>query len=235
MTQPVLLTRALFPSLDAMLEVSSQHFVWVGQGAAASNTAGWTAVSNGHIAFYNNNIPTQEYNLVSYMSHSINHAACTIECYDITDHLDGSAAGAPTMVTDWSFTPGSTTTVTPEGVAAVISFSSAYGTDPEHEGSARPRATHRNRIFFGPLSGFVLTNAAGTGRCIFTAQFCEDMISQLNQSLHVVDTGSNSWDISQWSKKMARVLSVTDIWMDNRPDYQRRRATQSTLVYGVKP
>jgi hypothetical protein len=123
----------------------------------------------------------------------------------------------------------------PEGVAAALSFRSDYGTDVEfirdpvtHKVTHRPRAMHRGRMFLGPFG----TNAFGqdgtTHRTKFQAVFMSDACTALNKNLLVTDSGSNAWHFQQWSRRSGVARDITTIWMDDRPDYQRRRTDQST-------
>jgi hypothetical protein len=38
-----------------------------------------------------------------------------------------------------------------------------------------------------------------------------------------VTAGGNQYNWRQWSRKDATVNLITELWMDDRPDYQRRR------------
>jgi len=156
--------------------------------------------------------------------------------YDITAHLNGSPHGAPIASGNYSIpSVGTSTTVIPEGVAACLSYRGNYGTDVEflrdpvtHKITARPRARHRGRIYLGPLDQIAFQQDSTTKRGRLKTLFMTDIMAQLQGAISITDSASNKWQLWHWSKKNASVEPIVQAWVDDRPDYQRRRSDQST-------
>src|SRR5262249_44391393 len=68
--------------------------------------------------------------------------------------------GSPVNVLPFNIATTGATNPLPNEVAAVVSLRAAYGTDPEHNGTLRPRADDRGRFYFGPLDGTALDSVA---------------------------------------------------------------------------
>jgi hypothetical protein len=171
----------------------------------------------------------------TYLASSIDFTrGVTWTAYDITGHLDGTPHGSPIASNTYSLgtAPGGGTVI-PEGVAASLSFRRDYGTDVEfvrdpvtHKVISRPRGQDRGRMYLGPLNSNAFTFDATTSRTKMSPTFMANMCGQLNGSIKITDSGSNLWHFSQWSRKKGSVADLKLIWMDDRPDYQRRRADQ---------
>jgi hypothetical protein len=145
----------------------------------------------------------------------------TVKHYDITAHLDGSPHGAPVATT--SFTLGSNTSTgdaLPEEVACVLSFHAPYGTDQEESGVIRPRARDRGRIYIGPFDTAALNSTVNTTPSSIL------MTSILDGGRSLLDLVGANW--RQWSRAAARVQTVSDVWVDNAWDTQRRRGPRAT-------
>jgi hypothetical protein len=117
-----------------------------------------------------------------------------------------------------------------------VSFRSDYGTDPEfvrdpvtHKVTARPRANHRNRVYV-PINTNALVADTVTHRAKASSSFISTVhnwISAITTLGDVVGGAGNTWKWVRWSKKLASVANVISAWLDDRPDYQRRRTDQS--------
>jgi hypothetical protein len=139
--------------------------------------------------------------------------------------------------------------VMPEGVCAALSFQSPYGTDPEfgpgldmfgvpNPRATRPRSSDRGRIYVGPLvmGNPNFTADATTKRTKLSSLLATVLLAALKKLAHDALALTGSWALSQWSEKNSVVKAITSMWMDDRPDYQRRRADQSGIRYtGVIP
>jgi hypothetical protein len=161
-----------------------------------------------------------------------NHAR--IDVYDIGPHLDGTPHGSP--VDGGTFTVGAIhdgSTTEPDGVAACVSFRADYGSDVEfgaptgvETGRLRPRARDRGRFYLGPVNSLAIDQVSATGRCIWSAVFIADALASL-QSVCTISNypvpGNANWSLSVWSRKNATLKKAAELWMDDRPDYQRRR------------
>lgn len=149
----------------------------------------------------------------------------TFSLYDITGHLDGTPHGSPVAVATDQVIPPTVSTVkpVPEGCSAAISFRSDYGTDVEFgPGGTRPRARDRNRVYI-PINSNALDFEATTNRVEISAQCMTDFLGALHKLSETIDVSGNAWNLRVWSRKAAAVKLPTEGWMDNRPDYQRRR------------
>jgi len=248
MTDRILMAVASIPSIDLTLDGFSNRFVFAthAPGVSAASDA---AMLSPFVAHFYTNRPTgatlavQGYFAPSLQGGSNN---LQVKIYDISTHLDGTPAGAP--VSDVFYTclipaPGQPM---PEGVAAALSFRSDYGTDPEFgppalmrfsvnprtdvdpPGPTRPRARDRGRIYVGPLSPTPFQYTATTNRTSFTSQFMNDLILAFKNVAASALSAAVSYYLSQWSEKNQLVKALTNLWVDDRPDYQRRRSDQST-------
>jgi hypothetical protein len=86
-------------------------------------------------------------------------------------------------------------------------------------------------MYFGPLNALALVQDATTKRTKLAPAYCSDAQLNLAQAFSVTDSGSNKWHLSHWSKKNGTTEDLVLTWMDDRPDYQRRRADQSPTRY----
>lgn len=217
--------RLSFETLDPVDDNPSIGFVMDGELAAAWSDFGPVAT---HLEHFFNSVGTGGTNaLAYYINNTISRSAgtATLTVYDITAFLDGTPHGSPVVVNSWTLGASSGGQSLPTGVAAAVSFRSDYGTDVEFEPGARPRARDRNRVYVGPLNFTAVQNDGSTARCELTPQFITDALAALfDLSNTVTDSAGNTWVLSVWSRKDAALKLPTLGWMDNRPDYQRRRS-----------
>jgi hypothetical protein len=176
--------------------------------------------------------------VASYFPISVNHAlnGCDVKGTDVTAHLDGTPAGSPIADFKWTCPTGTTGSPMPEGVAGVLSYRGDYGMDPEfvrdpvtHKVTGRPRSSDRNRLYL-PLNANALTPDPTTGR----AKISGGWITAIGNWLNLITTLSdsiggtgNTWKWVGWSRKLAKVFNVVGAFVDDRPDYQRRRTDPS--------
>jgi hypothetical protein len=112
----------------------------------------------------------------------------------------------------------------PEGVAAAITMQAPYGTDVEYAPGARPRSRDRGRFYFGPLNQQCLLKEAD-GSSSWTIPF-KNCMTQWLKVLNAFTSTAHSVNflLGVWSRQNAIIKSLAEGWLDDRPDYQRRRA-----------
>lgn len=233
----VLLFKTLIQSRDVTLDPAGSDFVYVCQTLSAPTPLLAGDVSVALQKFYITLNTGQIAPLTQYMSQSLDITrGLQWEAYDITGHLTGTPHGSPINSGTYAITlQDLASNGVPEGVAIAISYRGNYGTDVEfvrdpvtHKVTQRPRSRHRGRIYFGPLGTGALVKDSTTHRTKIAPQFIADAQFALQAAGTVTDSGSNKWHLSHWSKKNGSTEDIVQQWMDDRPDYQRRRADQST-------
>lgn len=150
---------------------------------------------------------------------------CQWDLYDISTALAGTPAGGPIAMGSWTLSANFVGAALPSGDAAVISYRADYGSDVEFGPHTRPRARDRNRTYIGPLGQLVTQTDPTTGRCKFSAQFITDCLAAFNQYVAL----ASPFGLQIWSRKNAALKLPIEAWMDDRPDYQRRRSDPSTV------
>jgi hypothetical protein len=228
MTQQVVLCRYKIPTINPALDDVSVDFVLEATGSdtnldfTTSETPG-TAIDT----FWNGLSGAQVAKVSSYISDQYSRStnACTLEWYDITAHLDGSAPGAPFRIDHGTLGGGElTNSYVPPACCAVLAYRRAYGTDQEHSGATRPRARDRGRIHIGPL-----TQAAGVYNAgyIFTGAVFDfvEAGKGLAQTKNAISANQFNW--VQWSRVNASVAPIAFVGMQAGPGYLRGRADES--------
>jgi hypothetical protein len=167
-----------------------------------------------------------------YMSNSLDRAAlhASVKVYDVTGHLNGSPAGSYVFLETWTVGSSGVAGSNPEGICAVITLQANYGSDVEFAPGARPRARDRGRIYFGPLMPNCFGTSGATNRSTLTSQIRTDLTAWI-KAINLYTTGPHSvpYALQVWSRKNATTKPLVETWMDDRPDYQRRRSDQSTV------
>lgn len=164
-----------------------------------------------------------------YVGNTISRAtnACMVNVYDVTTHLNGTPAGSPVLVSSFTMPTSGSVNGPPEGVCAAITLQAPYGTDVEFAPGTRPRARDRGRIYFGPLTAPAITSEATTNRQVLSTSVMGDLTKWI-KAINVITTTGHSclYNLGVWSRKNAAMKSLQEVWIDDRPDYQRRRADQ---------
>lgn len=148
----------------------------------------------------------------------------TYEIYDITAHLDGSAAGAPVHVETQQLGSTLSGQDLPEGLAACVNYRASYGTDVEFGPGTRPRARDRNRTYVGPLNNDTITWDSTTGAAIMLPVFRGDCLLAMHDLALDFMADGHAAQLAVWSRKSASTKEVVETFMDDRFDYQRRRS-----------
>lgn len=155
-----------------------------------------------------------------------------LQAYDLTGHLDGSPHGSPIAIGNFTLSGTRSAASLPEGVCSVITLQAAYGTDVEFAPGARPRARDRGRIYFGPICGQMVTTDASL-RTIIIAAGAQDVLRWLKSIFSFTSPGGPTFQLGVWSRRNQIVKPLVGAYMDDRPDYQRRRTDQSGTRYSV--
>lgn len=180
-------------------------------------------------ALFNTAAPTSAHPLAYYINDSRDRStdACKIRYYDITTHLDGSHTGPPFSETSWTLGASAGSNALPDEVAIVASFHADLSGVPEFDGSTRPRARRRGRVYIGPLNQTPMAVDSTTHDVFVSGPTMTNINAQFAQFATALNTGTNSfWGV--WSKKDAAVRRVLGGWVDNSFDSQRRRMAKAT-------
>ena len=153
-----LLAEVIYASTNLIDDTASFHLVFEADAVGSNPTP--AAVTTALITRLNFPQGSASFAITAWLAPSVDRGSSSskINIYDISAHLDGTPHGSPIYTAAWDPAAMHPTSVqpVPDGVAGVISYRSDYGTDPEFgpPGSgtkpgarARPRATHRNRIY----------------------------------------------------------------------------------------
>ena len=118
----------------------------------------------------------------------------------------------------------------PTEVAIVLSFHGNLAGVPVEAGGIRPQARKRGRVFIGPLAAGA---AATTGPLNETrpAAGCLQAITLAANTLR--QAAGPIWMI--WSRSAGQLVPVTDGWVDDAFDTQRRRGVAPTLRRPIVP
>ena len=222
----------LAKSLDGLIDDSSWHLTYNSNGPPVA-----AADLDGILTQFVTKLTTAQTGmsvaLGAYYSKVISRAAnaCSIDVYDFGPHLDGSPMGSPIRTKLWTCPTVLTGPIAyPESVAVSLGYASDYGTDPEFApgpSKARPRATHRNRFYFGPIAGTLISDTT-TFRCKVAPAMITDFLSWMSAAF-TLNSGSGVVNLVQWSLKEARVLPAVTAWMDDRADTIRKRADPNPI------
>jgi hypothetical protein len=226
-----ILVRSTFTSLSPIVDNVSQDLSYVATIGVAAQADVISLVSQVGASY--STLPagathTAAYYIGPVMSATAN--AHLIQAYDITTHLDGSPHGSPVVVSTFGLTGTRSAAALPEGVCAAITLQAPYGSDVEFAPGTRPRARDRGRIYFGPLSASGVTTDASQ-RVIITAAAGADLLKWIKSINTLTTPGGTTWVLGVWSRKNAGIKVLQEAYIDDRPDYQRRRTDQSSARY----
>jgi hypothetical protein len=163
----------------------------------------------------------------TYLSSDISRTALVhlVDVFDVTNHITGGAAGSPVLMSSFTIPSAGAVTNLPDGCCGAITLQAPYGTDVEFAPGTRPRARDRGRIYYGPLNNSAVVNEAVTNRPILTTGFRTDMTHWIKAiNVHTSAPHTVVWNLGVWSRKNGAMKSLQETWIDDRPDYQRRRS-----------
>lgn len=169
--------------------------------------------------FYNTNPSGEASAVEDFLSAALAGTART-KIYNLSD----PEPRVPVATLEWTFTPG--TDRLPSEVALCASIQA-----PQESGE--PQARRRGRIFLGPLADEAL--ALATGRPSTT---CIDIVAKALRDLIADSETSTDYALCVYSTVDNVGYQVTNGWVDNAFDTQRRRGlapTVRTLVTAFVP
>lgn len=218
------LIRVTIPALDPDDDPCSNSFVFLGSGA--SDFAGIAALFTHVEHFYNNAGTGGTFEVGKYLGKQLDrtNSHALIQAYDITAHLNGSPHGSPVAQDNWTLSSAATSTTLPSGCAVAVSWRADYGTDVEFGPGTRPRARDRNRVYLGPINSTAIIEDSTTKRCLVNPNFITDALAALFSLSEAVDPTGDDWVLQVWSRKNAGTKLAVEGFLDDRPDYQRRRS-----------
>jgi hypothetical protein len=137
------------------------------------------------------------------------------------------AFGSPYFTKTTNLAVAGNLTPLPNEVALTASYRAAYGSDPEHDGITRPRASDRGRIYIGPFNTLAMDSVTlpnGTIEAVVAAGLVTAASTALS-ALNTAATGHN-FTMSVWSRREHLFKTVADKSVDNSFDTQRRREVE---------
>lgn len=152
--------------------------------------------------------------IVSYMSPLLDTENASVKGYVRTD----AEPQVPRLSGPLVLGPSGTGDPLPEEVAVCLSFRGALV-------SGQVPARRRGRVFLGPLRGPVVQVGASS-RAEVAAGFQEDIEDAIVAATAELTTAGNAHTI--WSQTNEENITVTDYWVDNAFDTQRKRGRAPT-------
>jgi hypothetical protein len=224
MTQQVLRQSLIFEVMEPTMYRPTIDIIWEALGSASSvDISGIDGIT---MTFLEGTVSAQATAMTAYMSKVLQTSGTclTINYYDITAHLDGSAAGSPIETTThtWSTGPENEQQL-PEEIACCFSYRADYGSAPEFgPGKTRPRASLRGRFYLGPF-GILAAGENSNDAFAWKSTFLTDALYAFNGLLGGYVSGSHQDQPVQWSRKTATVSHITEYAINNLPDRRARR------------
>jgi hypothetical protein len=153
-----------------------------------------------------------------------------VAIYDLDLADPAHAYGSPVNVRFFTLAGAAGGTPLPNECAVVLSFRAAYGTDPEHAGTTRPRASDRGRVYLGPWgTSQILAVTPPTGGSVATvAVAAKNTIIGAYRAM-VAASLTTLWEASVWSRKEQLFKPVAQYAYDDLWDTQRRRSSADPL------
>ena len=225
--------------------VNTFHFTGDPTGDLDAGIRHWVDV------FYNSTMPTSGHNIAHYISDFVIHddpsSVGRISVYLMPP--TGTPLGSPIYEDHFGLIGASGDRAMPNEVALCLSYAANtdgvlevgpgatdiptsesaqdQGAPATHSGATRPKARTRGRIYIGPLNIDAITNESGDP----TYPAPDNMfISTLKESAENfaarVAAGGYTWCV--WSQRELAMRFVTQGWVDNAWDTQRRRGVAPT-------
>jgi hypothetical protein len=196
----------------------------VGTGTPA--TSDLNAVATATKGFWNTTPPLSTNPVGYYISSSVARDvnACLIDMYNLNLTDPHHYYGSPVYTLPFTlFATEGTPKPLPNEVAATLSYHSAYGSDPEHAGGTRPRASDRGRAYIGPLEWLAANNvvSAGMAKPVLDFTFIQTCLASYKRTMATAPPPN--WLPAVWSRKEQVFKQVTHYAMDNSFDTIRKR------------
>ncbi|HWI05623.1 MAG TPA: hypothetical protein VNT52_17585 [Acidimicrobiales bacterium] len=161
---------------------------------------------------------------------------CTVDVYDISNHLDGSPHGSPIFTLPFTLAAPNGGTALPSEVAIVASLHavdrslqrvSVPDGPPGPTGDTRPRQRFTGRIYVGPLNTQATDAASGTVR---VSSIASALIRQgiLTLARNIRSNSPVLANLGIWSRADATVRAISHVKVDNAFDTQRRRGERAS-------
>lgn len=167
------------------------------------------------VNFYNVPVPPATYGLHRYLSQHISRStnACTIEIYALTD----PEPRIPRLTRQWTLAVSQASANLPNEVSLCASFQAPTS-------SGIPQARRRGRVYLGPFITAV-NGSAGTD----PGRPSEELITAANEACNRLAEGNEPGQIwGVWSRVGESFAEVTNGWVNNEWDTQRRRQPSPT-------
>jgi hypothetical protein len=209
----------------------SSAFNFLFGGGPDPTLADWNNVADMVQAFFNS-VGSSGHSIGQYLSTAVNRGANLTETalYEVDVADPHHYLSSPVHVRPWSLGPVALGNGLPNECCGVLSYRTAYGTDPEHSGTTRPRASDRGRLYIGPITDAataLVTAPDGTRFPQLSTGFMTAMSEQAE--LLFTTGGTDTWIWSVWSRKEQLFKSVVDYANDQYIDTQRRRSIADPL------
>lgn len=159
----------------------------------------------------------------TYMPSALVETPATVDYYD----LEESEPRVPVHTATIALTTTASTDYLPPEVCATLSFQGASG-------SGVNMRRRRGRLYLGPFHGGIFTTTSG--RIVFTTAFVDAIVAAAQSVLNYTGTLGVSWAVfspttyAETGNLGTAFEDVTDGWVDNEPDIQRRRGGGRALT-----
>jgi len=159
-----------------------------------------------------------------------------VDLYDLDLADPRHHFGSPVATYQKSPGAGFSSVPFPNECAVVLSYRASYGSDPEHDGVTRPRASDRGRTYIGPLSQAASTTAVlpnGTSVAVVEPNLMSAAMTAASTIVTAAPTSNFLWCV--WSRKEAQLKPVAYKACDNSFDTLRRREVEPPGLEGWVP
>lgn len=224
---------AVFPHLSGIPADDDENtFVFQSGAVDAATAAAQIETAQLVQHFYNSANPNHP--IAWYMSSILDRTAgaAHVDYYDITGHLDGSAAGSPVEVDGFTLGTGDPASFNLPAQCAAVVTEYAAGRAAAPVGSVtRPKQRLTGRVYIGPLRvntlGYILEET------YLKDTFITDMATAAGRLVAESAAMGTPALWSVWSRANAAVVDIVGGAIDNRVDTQRRRqvAASSRLAW----
>lgn len=232
----VFLVRAGLTAKSGLPEdVIVNDFVFNTEPGVTGGDAGPLLVANVE-EFYNTTAAGAANPVNKYIAQQVERTAqaCTMDVYDITDHLTpvvGQGFGSPVYTATWTMGGAPGNNAVPGELAICLSLQADVTNVPQEGGggTTRPAARRRGRIYIGPADTAVAFSVGTKGEARVAAAARTD-ITQAALALmnHHLDPSPNGFAWSVWSRADGQSRAALTAWVDDAPDIIRKRGVSPT-------